>query len=58
MGYIKEPKGVDFIIQSKPLTDEDRKQISKFIQDYKIKHAGKKSSIKSRVNVSKRKTLA
>jgi hypothetical protein len=28
MGYIKEPKGVDFIIQSKPLTDEE-KQISK-----------------------------
>ena len=28
MGYIKEPKGVDFIIKSEPLTDEDRKAIS------------------------------
>ena len=41
MGYIKEPKGVDFIIQSKPLTDEERKVISKFIQDYKAKPADK-----------------
>ncbi len=41
MGYIKEPKGVDFIIQSKPLTDEERKVISKLIQDYKAKHADK-----------------
>lgn len=35
MGYIKEPEGVDLIIQSKPLTDKDKKEISKFIQDYK-----------------------
>ena len=35
MGYVKEPEGVDFIIQSKPLTDKDREQISKFIQAYK-----------------------
>ena len=35
MGYIKEPEGVDFIIESKPLTDEDKKQISQFIREYK-----------------------
>lgn len=35
MGYIKEPEGVDFIIESEPLTDEDREQISQFIQEYK-----------------------
>ena len=35
MGYIKEPEGVDFIIKSEPLTDEDRKQISQFIREYK-----------------------
>lgn len=35
MGHIKEPKGVDFIIQSEPLTDQDRAEISKFIADYK-----------------------
>jgi hypothetical protein len=58
MGYIKEPKGVDFIIQSKPLTDEKRKQLSKFIRDYKVKHANKKSSIKARTSSLKQKTLA
>ncbi len=43
MGYIKEPEGVDFIIQSKPLTDKERKEISKFIQDYKAKNIVQKS---------------
>lgn len=37
MGHIKEPKGVDFVIQSEPLTDQDKKEISKFIADYKAK---------------------
>ena len=35
MGFIKEPKGVDFVIQSEPLTDKDRKEISEFIRKYK-----------------------
>ena len=39
MGYIKEPKGVDFIIESKPLTDEERKGISEYIRSYKAKKA-------------------
>lgn len=46
MGYIKEPKGVDFEIQSKPLTDEDRKEISKFITDYKTKNRRKRKTNK------------
>lgn len=41
MGYIKEPEGVDFIIKSQPLTDKDKEQISKFIQEYKRKHRTK-----------------
>jgi hypothetical protein len=41
MGHIKEPKGVDFIIQSKPLTDIERKSISEFIQKDKIKSFSK-----------------
>ncbi|MCH8534604.1 MAG: hypothetical protein LAT51_05995 [Flavobacteriaceae bacterium] len=45
MGYIKEPKGVDFVIKSKPLTDKDRKKISKFITDYKTKSTSKKKEI-------------
>jgi hypothetical protein len=43
MGHIKEPKGVDFVIQSKPLTEKDRKEISKFIAEYKAKNKRKRS---------------
>jgi len=32
MGYIKEPEGVDFIINGKPLTEKQKKAISEFIQ--------------------------
>lgn len=35
MGLIKEPVGIDFIIQSKPLTDKERKEISEFIKSKK-----------------------
>ena len=35
MAHIKEPKGVDFIIQSPPLTDDERKKISEFIRKSK-----------------------
>ena len=31
MGYIKEPEGVDFVINGKPLTDKQKKEISEFI---------------------------
>ena len=37
MNLIKEPKGVDFLIQSPPLTDQDRKEISEFITFSKSK---------------------
>ena len=57
MEYIKELKGVDFIIQSKPLRNEERKVISKFIQDYKAKHADKKVVRKSRTTSSKQQVL-
>lgn len=58
MGYIKEPEGVDFIIQSKPLTDKERKEISKFIQEYKAKNPAKSTEGKSRRSSSKEKNLA
>jgi hypothetical protein len=35
MGYIKEPKGVDFVVEPHVLTDEDQKIMSKIIADYK-----------------------
>jgi len=37
MAHIKEPKGVDFIIQSPPLSDTERKEISELIRKMKSK---------------------
>jgi hypothetical protein len=37
MGYIKEPKGVDFVVEPHVVTDEDRKVISEAIAYYKAK---------------------
>jgi len=31
MGFIREPKGVDFVIKSKPLTEKQEKELSAFI---------------------------
>jgi hypothetical protein len=44
MGHIKEPKGVDFIIASDPLTDKARQEISEFIRNYKNKATLKKKN--------------
>jgi hypothetical protein len=35
MGYIKEPKGVDFVVEPHVVTAEDRKVISEAIAHYK-----------------------
>ncbi len=43
MGFIKEPKGIDFLIKSEPLTDKDRKEISEYIKNYKEKNQNFKS---------------
>jgi hypothetical protein len=40
MGHIKEPVGVDFVVDSTPLTSEARKLISETIAYYKA--TGKK----------------
>ena len=55
MGHIKEPKGVDFLIQSEPLTDAERKAISEFIRKDKIKQA---AAAKRRTRTSRKKRLA
>ncbi|MBC3789241.1 hypothetical protein FHK02_5828 [Spirosoma sp. LMG 31448] len=43
MGYIKEPKGIDFVIRSEPLTDKAHQEISEFIRNYKKKATHKKA---------------
>lgn len=40
MGYIKEPDGIDLVVDSTPLTATDRKKISEIIAYYKA--TGKK----------------
>lgn len=44
MGYIKEPAGVDFFVDPKPLTAADRKRISEIIAYYKT--TGRKMPMK------------
>ena len=41
MGHIKEPEGVDFVINSRPLTQEEEMAISNYIRAYKAKHSHK-----------------
>jgi hypothetical protein len=50
MGLIKEPEGVDFIIQSPPLTDKERIEISEFIRMRKLQN-----KLKSVQAISKKK---
>ena len=52
MGYIKEPDGVDFFVDSTPLTEKDRKEISEVIAYYKMTGRKKKISTSSYPNIS------
>ena len=69
MGYIREPAGIDFVVDPTPLTKEDRKKISEIISYYKA--TGRKMPLKklttglsrkdrtgSATNAEKKKTLA
>ncbi len=62
MGYIKEPSGINFVVDPTPLTVADRKKISEIIAYYK--ETGKKKplqkpTIKSFLtSANKKKTLA
>ena len=54
MGHIKEPKGIDFIIQSRPLTKAEELAISEHIKNYKLKNNN--LTDKPKQTVRKRKT--
>ncbi len=49
MAHIKEPEGVDFLIQSPPLTDQERKEISELIKKMKAKSSRPRISRKKKV---------
>ena len=53
MGHIKEPKGVDFVIASDPLTEKARQEISEFIRNYKNSTINKKVKMATRIRQSK-----
>lgn len=36
MGLIREPEGIDFVIQSKPLTQKQEKELSEYITKRKL----------------------
>ena len=56
MTHIKEPKGVDFIIQSDELTDAARQEISEFIRAYKAQAT--RPPVRPKVTRSTRKPAA
>jgi hypothetical protein len=52
MGLIKEPKNVDFTVQSEPWTEEELKDFRKLMQELKVKNLNKKvqfSTLKKKV---------
>ncbi len=59
MGHIKEPLGVDLVINSRPLTKDEEIAISKYIRAYKTKHAHKQAATKpTRLVTTKKKVVA
>jgi hypothetical protein len=46
MGFIREPEGVDFVIDSGVLSDADRAEISACIREYRLKTEDKKNKIR------------
>ena len=58
MGYIKEPAGIDFVVDPTPLTVADRKKISEIIAYYKAtgkKMPLQKSTTKTHLTSTSRK---
>ena len=49
MAHIKEPAGVDFLIQSPPLTKLERKEISELIRKLKAKTPRTRTNKKTKV---------
>ena len=56
MGLIREPLDVDFVVDPRPLTDKEKKQISDYIRAYKARHSKKhtrKRTLTTRKKVAK-----
>ena len=57
MGLIREPKNIDFTVQSKPWTDEELRDFRILMNDLKAKNTTKrnlkKPSVKKKIMTSK-----
>ena len=53
MGLIREPEGVDFYVENKPLTEQEKKKISEIIALYK-KTGKKKRYTQQKLKASRR----
>lgn len=61
MGFIKEPAGIDFVVDPTPLTSTDRKKISEIIAYYKAtgrKMPIQKTTSRSHSTRSRKKVIA
>jgi len=56
MGHIAEPKGVDFLIKSPPLTNKEREELSEHIKKRKIELKRKSQSKRKSKSKEKPKT--
>jgi hypothetical protein len=54
MGFIREPEGVDFVIDSGVLSDVDRAEISCYISEYRLKAENRKAKSGKSITVSRR----
>jgi hypothetical protein len=43
MGIVKEPLNIDFVVENRPLTKEEEKQISEYINSQKNKREAKEN---------------
>jgi hypothetical protein len=55
--HIKEPEGVDFVINSRSLTKDEEIAISNYIRAYKAKHAQKTTKAKRTKSITVRKKI-
>lgn len=44
MGYIREPEGINFVVENKGLSDDERVLINELIERSKIKRRRRRSS--------------
>lgn len=57
MGHIKEPVGIDFEIESRPLTKGEELALSEYIRAYKAKNQSRQIATKRKVRTTVRKKV-